>query len=244
MMTLIRSALHGFRGDRGDADPLMTVVSVAISAFLAAIVAGALTLVITTGATFTSGQAATSSSQQLTALWQRDTENASAFYMQGTTTAIFYTYPDDLPGGYLSNANDGACTKTTWTWASNTLTVVEGRWNNNVCDRTQSTLVPNFTSTVLSVANVTTFTVTASNYAGRDLHWDSTGTEVGMTSTNASLKSTVQQQVAGDASTNQWAFKQPAAVTLTGVIESGAVQRVFEQTGETSIMPNLDAASV
>jgi hypothetical protein len=248
MMTRLNRILRWAASDRGDADPLMTVVSIGISAMLTTAIAGALSVIVFVGSGYVNSSSVRGDVDEAQQLWATTMQNASAVSIYGTTKVVVYAYPDSRPGMYQPTTQDATCAKTTWQFASGHITAQVDRWGNGDCDRTNTTLPPTSSVTAVDLGGASA-AISAENGGLRDLHFDASGNEVGLTSTDAALQSTNTKSIGKyskvvDVSSAEWTSTAPKAVNLTGQVTtlSGAVQ--LNWLGTTMLRPNASTVSV
>jgi len=235
---------RAFRRDNGDADPVMTVLSVALSAVLTTAVAGSLAGVVLVGSGYVTGQVSRSSLQQAQQLWASDMQDASLVTITGTNQVVIYNFPDDAPGIYQVSGQDDTCVKTTWSLSGTTMTAVVQRWNNADCDRSNPAAIPTSTITAATIPSFNPVTITASNVAGRDLHFDGSGNEVGLTSGTPSLQSQNVRPPVTVASTQGWTSTTPKSINLTGSVATPTGSVAVNFLGTTSFRPNISTVGV
>ncbi len=240
----MRNFVNRLRSDRGDADPVMTVVSVGISTILTTAIAAALSVIVLVGSGFVTSANLRGNVQQAQQLWSTTMQNASSVTIYGTTKVVAYAYPDSRPGTYQTTDQDQTCAKTTWLAAAGTVTATVERWSNVDCDRTNTTATPTSSVTAASIAGVSTVSVSAENAGHRDLHFDATGAEIGLTSTNAATKSTNTYPGAAQVADAEWKSTKPKAVNLTGKATTLAGTVNLDWQGTTSLRPAITTVSV
>jgi hypothetical protein len=240
----MRRLIRALASDRGDADPLMTVFSVGVSALLTTVVAGALSVIVLVASGFVTSSITRSDTTQAQQLWTTSMEDASTLSVLGTDKVIAYSFPDSRPGTYMSTAQDQTCVKTTWSVNAGQLNAVVERWGNSDCDRTNTTAAATSKVTAVSLPGVSDLAVAATNVGGRDLRFTAAGAEVGATSTTAPLMSTNPRPGAGGVSDAEWKSTAPRAINLTGKLTAlaGAVNINWQAT--TSLRPSVTTASV
>lgn len=239
----MRRLLRGLASDRGDADPLMTIYSVGISAILTTVVAGALSVVVLVASGFVSTSITRSDEAQARQLWATSLGNASSVSVLGSNKVIAYSYPDSRPGTYTTTAQDQTCVKTTWATSSGQLTATVERWSNSSCDRANGGAAATSKVTAVALDGVSDVAIGATNVGGRDLHFTTDGAEVGTTSTGATA-STNAYPGDGGVSDAEWNSTAPRTMTLTGKVTSLAGASSLTWQATTSLRPSITTASV
>ncbi|WIE80847.1 hypothetical protein [Curtobacterium sp. MCSS17_016] len=234
--------------DRGDADPLMTVISIGISTILTTAVAGALSVIVLVGSGFVGTSALRGDVDEAQQLWSTTMQNASSVSVYGTTKVVAYAYPDSRPGLYQATAQDQTCAKTTWQFTGGRITATVDRWSNDDCDRTITAAAPTSSVTAVDLGGATA-AISVENGGLRDLHFDSAGTEVGLITTDTALKSTnpkTTNPVNGKVvvSAAEWSSTVPKSVNVTGKVTALGGDVKLNWLGTTMLRPSISTTSV
>jgi hypothetical protein len=244
------SAAHALwtrlRSERGDADPVLTIVSMFVSALITVTVLGALVVLIQFGGNFVTDQLRSTTLATAQKAWSQDAANASEVKVRDTLQATFYEEPGYRPGVYVPRGDDKAnqCRKSVWTLSGGVLSNVVTKFSQAKCDLVTVAGVESVDPTITPLSTVKTLSldgvaasatmIVATNAAGRDLHYIN-GVEVGLAAGSA------------DPSTNardpwwrayEWVFSQPERINLVGkVLLPISGLRPEALRGDTSIVP-------
>jgi hypothetical protein len=150
--------------------------------------------------------------------WSLDANNSSQVFLRGDKTAIFYELPGRSPGVYQQRGSGSFrddCRKSVWTLDGGVLSNTVSYFNNEVCDLGTSPGTPAATTKTISVDGFATDAVfVASNSAGRDLHYNASGLEVGLSTTvPAAQKSTATRDSYWR--DYEWEWSQPSLVKIS-----------------------------
>ncbi|MHC5796171.1 RHS repeat domain-containing protein [Lacisediminihabitans sp. FW035] len=243
MLTRLWSRLSS---ERGDADPVLTIVSMFVSALIATVVLGVMVIIIQFGGNFVTDQVRSITLATAQKAWSQDSSNASEVKVRDTQQATFYEEPGYRPGVYVARGDDKAnqCRKSVWTLDSGILTNTVSKFSQPKCDLVTNaagvqSVDPNITplSSVksLTLAGLSTSTkIVATNAADRDLHYVA-GQEIGL-ATGSAVPSTNARATWWR--NYEWAFTQPERINLVGKLTlpvSGP--RPSTLRGDTSITP-------
>jgi hypothetical protein len=233
------------RSESGDADPVLTIVSMFLSAMITAVVLGAMVIIIQFGSNFVTDQVRSTSLATAQKAWSQDAANASQVKVRDASQATFYEEPGYRPGVYFPRGDDIAnqCRKSVWTVTSGVLTDVVTKFSEATCDLVTVAGVQSVNTTIKPVSTTTTVTLTgvgsttaivATNAAGRDLHYVA-GVEIGLVTGSADPSTNTRASWWRD---YEWAYPQPARINLVGkVLFPVSGLRTATLRGDTSIVP-------
>lgn len=189
MVNGIKKTLEMLHSDRGDADPVLTIASVFLSALVSAAVLGLMIMLIGFGGNFVKEQTRSASLSTAKKMWAQDANDASIVSFPSKTDVVFYDMPGKHPGVYQekgTGASTGvACRKSEWvlSGSSVTNTVAQFPPADPVCDRADASVKPSSSVKTVTVSGLDAEAhIAAANAAGRDLHFVD-GTEVGLSAT-------------------------------------------------------------
>ena len=245
MSTSLARFWSRLRSERGDADPVLTIVSMFLSAMITTVVLGAVVLIIQFGSNFVTDQVRSTSLATAQKAWSQDAANASQVKVRDASQATFYEEPGYRPGVYVPRGDDIAdqCRKSVWTVAGGVLTDVVSKFSEVTCDLVTIAGVQSVDTTIKPVSTTTTLTLTgvsstteivATNAAGRDLHYIS-GVEIGLVAGSAAPSTNTRAAWWRD---YEWVYPQPARINLVGkVLLPVSGLRTSTLRGDTSIAP-------
>lgn len=233
----LRSTIAKLKSERGDADPMLTIVSTAVVLIIAATLAGAIISMLQLGSNFIIEQVRTTILTSSQEAWAQDSANASWAVIDDSTSVAFYEIPGKHPSVYIPRADNAAnqCRKSTWTVEDGTLRNVVEKYTDTMCDLNDSTNIPASTTTAVRLDGLTTgSTIIADNLAGRDLHYQGT-TETGLTTGSTTPSVNTRASWWRD---YEWEWPLPATINLQSTINLPlAGEREINLIGNTSIAP-------
>ena len=246
MSTLpVRRFCNALRSERGDADPVLTIVSMFLSAMITSVVLGVITVIIHFGGNFVTDQLRSTTLATAQKAWSQDAANASEVKIRDTQQVTFYEEPGYRPGVYVPRGDDKAnqCRKSVWTLTGGVLSNTVSKFSQAKCDlvviagveSVDPSVKPVSTAKTLSLDGVDpTTTVVATNAANRDLHYVN-GVEIGL-----ATGSTAPSMNTRDSwwRNYEWVYPQPERVNLVGkVLFPVSGLRPSTLRGDTSIVP-------
>lgn len=243
-----RALWKHLRSERGDADPVLTIVSMFVSALITVTVLGVLVIVIQFGGNFVTDQLRSTTLATAQKAWSQDAANASEVKVRDAKQATFYEEPGYRPGVYVPRGDDKAnqCRKSVWTLSGGVLSNTVSKFSQAKCDlvvvagveSVDASITPVSTVKALSLDGVDPSTgIVATNAANRDLHFVN-GVEIGLVAGSAAPSTNTRDSWWRD---YEWVYPQPERINLVGKVDfpvSG--ERASTLRGDTSIVPTRD----
>ena len=214
---MMNNLLDKLRSDRGAADPVLSILAVSGTMLLSIIVFATLISTFNFIGNYTTEQSRSALLTTAGKAWAMDANNASQAFLVNDNNAVFYELPGRAPGVYQERGNGGFrtdCRKSVWNLTDGTLTNKVSYFNNEHCDLGTNPGTAATSSNTISVdgfAEDSSFV--AENSAGRDLHFDKDGREIGTTTTVAALKSKNTRDAYWR--DYEWEWSQPAVVSIS-----------------------------
>lgn len=183
--------------ERGEGDPILTIVAMTVSAAMAAAMISVIILTITLGANYVAENVTAANLASARKSWSLDANNASFIDVRTNTEVTFVELPHQAPGVYLQRpGKDGdVCRLSTWAIVGDQLTNRVEKYDPADCGTDGA-----ISSTPFEVLPLYTFsgiapgtTIEAWNTAGRDLYFDADGTEIGLAE-NSPAPSTAERK--------------------------------------------------
>lgn len=216
---MMNRLLEHLRSERGATDPVLAIVAVFGSAIISATIFAVLITTFNFVGKYAEEQTQAANLTTASKAWQLDANNASQVFLRGDKTAIFYELPGRSPGVYQqrgSGAFRDDCRKSVWTLdGDGVLSNTVSYFNNENCDLGTNPGTPVATTKAISVDGFADDAVfVASNSAGRDLHYNDSGLEVGLSTTvPASEQSTATRDPYWR--DYEWEWSQPSLVKIS-----------------------------
>lgn len=216
---MMNRLLEHLRSERGATDPVLAIIAVFGSAIISATIFAVLITTFNFVGKFADEQTRASNLTTASKAWSLDANNASQAFLRGDKTAIFYELPGRSPGVYQQRGSGSFrddCRKSVWTLdGSGVLSNTVSYFNNENCDLGTSPGTPVATTKTISVDGFATDAVfVASNSAGRDLHYNNSGLEVGLsTAVPAADRSTAARDPYWR--DYEWEWSQPSLVKIS-----------------------------
>lgn len=179
-----RSVWTRLRSEQGDGDPILTIAAMAASAVIASAVIATIIAIVTVGANYVAENVTAANLASARKSWSQDANNASFVAIRGDTEITFLELPHQSPGVYIQRPGKerDICRVSTWTLADGTLTNRVEKYDPDNCSTTGViTGSPIETLPMYHISGIAPDTrIAAWNTAGRDLHFDADGAEVGL----------------------------------------------------------------
>jgi hypothetical protein len=213
-----RKSFALLRREDGEADPVLTIVSMVVSAFILSVIVAILTTVVQLGGNYVKDQVTAINLSSAQKTWNTDVNNASLAKIADKFGATFYEMPDRHPGVYIprNEKTDAYCRESVWKIDAGVMTNVVSFYENPTCATVDTNEVPYSTTTLLSISGFTTDTIIiATNTAGRDLHFVN-GTEVGLTDLGTNKSVNARNSWWRD---YEWDSSLPRRVNFVGSID-------------------------
>ena len=246
MSTLpVRRFCNALRSERGYADPVLTIVSMFLSAMITGVVLGTMVIIIHFGGNFVTDQLRSTTLATAQKAWSQDAANASEVKIRDTQQVTFYEEPGYRPGVYVARGDDKAnqCRKSVWTLTGGVLSNTVSKFSQAKCDlvviagveSVDPSVKPVSTAKTLSLDGVDpTTTVVATNAANRDLHYVN-GVEIGLATGSTAPSTNTRDSWWRN---YEWVYPQPERVNLVGkVLFPVSGLRPSTLRGDTSIVP-------
>lgn len=189
---------HRFRGDRGAADPILTVGAVVVSLIVSVGIVSAIIWIVNLGVNFANEQKTTTNLSQARDAFAKDAQNAAGVVMNSGTQVTFY---EPKTGSAVSTrsgaAQNSGCRVSQWTGVPAALNKDTGKnaLTNVVWDTSSANCGTDITKTAgvkaLSVDGFTSVPqLTAANAAGRALYTNGVKATTIVAKTDTSLTAT------------------------------------------------------
>ncbi len=252
-MITFRHLATRLRSERGDADPILTIVSMFVSALIAASVLATMVIIIQYGGNFVTEQIRSATLATAQKAWAQDAANASQVFIWDGSKSTFYEEPGYRPGVYVPRADDKSnlCRKSVWTVTGGTITNVVQKFSQARCDLIDNGaggLKADLSIAALSSVKAVTLaglsnsaSIVAVNAADRDLHYVA-GVEVGLATASAAPSTNTRASWWRD---YEWAYPEPERINLVGKITLPVAGiRPAALRGDTSIVPTREGSTV
>lgn len=216
---MMNRLLEHLRSERGATDPVLAIVAVFGSAIISATIFAILITTFNFVGKYADEQTRAANLTTASKAWSLDANNASQVFLRGDKMAIFYEMPGRSPGVYQQRGSGSFrddCRKSTWTLDSDgVLSNTVSYFNNEHCDLGTSPGTAAATTKTISVDGFATDAVfVASNSAGRDLHFDAGGNEIGLSDeVPAAQRSTATRDPYWR--DYEWEWSQPSLVKIS-----------------------------
>ena len=219
MTAFYTRARRALMAERGDADPILTIVGMLVAALISATMIGIITIVIQSGANIVTENLRATTIGTAQKAWAQDANNASLVVQTDDELVAFYEIPGRAPGVYMKRG-DGTggdyCRKSIWSVTDDGIRNVVQQFDNAMCDLEDSTLQPDRQTTLLTLDGVEgAASIVAENAAGRDLHFEE-GVEIGLAETSPQPSTNTRASWWRD---YEWAYTQPRKINLEADID-------------------------
>jgi hypothetical protein len=217
MKNLGRKVSAHLRREEGDTDPILTIVSMLVTAVVVATIVGVMITVLQISGNYVKEQVTALNLTTAQSSWSTDANNASLVLVEDGNHVVFYEMPDRHPGVYIprNDQTDTYCRKSAWTIESGSITNVVSFYQNPTCATVNTDEIPDSTTTLLAIEGLSSETsIVSTNTAGRDLHFVN-GVEVGLASESASPSINDRNTWWRD---YEWDSELPRKINLSGTI--------------------------
>lgn len=219
---MMNTVLERLRSERGATDPVLAIIAVFGSAIVSATIFAVLISTFNFVGKYADEQTRAGNLTTVSKAWSLDANNASQVFLRGNKTAIFYELPGRSPGVYQQRGSGSFrddCRKSVWTLNDDgVLSNTVSYFNNENCDLGTNPGTPASTTKAISVDGFASDAVfVATNAAGRDLHYNASGEEIGL---NTDPKLVAFKSVAkrdGYWRDYEWEWSQPTLVKISKV---------------------------
>lgn len=217
---MMNTLLSRLRSDRGATDPVLSIIAVFGTMIIGATVFATLIMTFNFIGNYSTEQSRAATLTTVSKAWALDANNASQVNLVGTRTAVFYEMPGRSPGVYQERGGGGFrddCRKSVWTLNDGVLKNEVSYFDNEFCDLGSAPGTPSATTTAVTVEGFDEDAIfVAENQAGRDLHFNETGLEVGLSSTVPAAQQSVNTP--DDYWRDyEWEWGQPSLVRIGGL---------------------------
>lgn len=216
---MMNTLLSRLRSDRGATDPVLSIIAVFGTMIIGATVFATLIMTFNFIGNYSTEQSRAATLTTASKAWALDANNASQVNLVGTRTAVFYEMPGRSPGVYQERGGGGFrddCRKSVWTLNDGVLKNTVSYFDNEFCDLGTNPGTAAATTTAITVEGFAeNARFVAENSAGRDLHFNDTGLEVGL---SASVPAAQRSVAARDSYWRdyEWEWGQPSSVRIAG----------------------------